>query len=454
MKRETIKGIAAILVSATIYALTGVCIRFLTGLGLNVYSINFVELLTGLPLILLVARITREKIQWPTFKEYTWLALLGLCHFGATMTLFYAYNYTTIANVEFLHYTFPILTTLGAALLLKEKLNVWKLIALVLSGAGLVLIFDPTLALPREMQLGNLLAFASALPVTAMTLVGRRLKNRSAYFTTFWSTLGAAIVYLPFFISHNSISGFERLPYGLVFDEATLLGLQQIGCIALVGLLFMAIAAPLYYYGLKHLEASKAGVLLLMEIVVAVLIAMILYQEIPTPLNGIGGLLILVSGMVVLKSKPARRTVMMSHIHCMPQTLYRIKYHFVWAPKRRRDVLVDGVAQKTREVLAEIAEQYDLEIGVMDVQESYVHVELSAPPKYAPAEIARWLKEISAREVFATFPQMKERLWAGELWADGYYVSTSGDGVAPEIIEQYTQRQPYQRLLEPLVQRA
>ncbi len=446
----TTKGIAAILVSATIYAFTGVCVRFLTGLGLNVYSINFVELLVGLPLIFFVARIAREKIQWPALKECVWLALLGLCHFGATMTLFYAYNYTTIANVEFLHYAFPILTVLGAALFLKEKLNVWKVIALVLSGAGLALIFDPTLALSREMQLGNLLAFVSALPVTVMTLIGRRLKNRSAYFTTFWSTLGAAIVYLPFFISHNSISGFEHFPY-FVFDEATMLGLQQIGYITLVSLLFMAVAAPLYYYGLGRLEASKAGVLLLMEVVVAVIVATILYREIPTPLNAIGGLLILVSGIVVMKSESAGRIVMMTQIHCTPHTLYRIKYHFVWVPKRRQDVLVDGVVQKTRDVLAEIAEQYDLEIDVMDVQEGYVHVELSAPPRYAPAEIARWLKEISTREIFATFPQMKERLWAGELWAEGCYMSTSGNGITPDVIEQYAQYQPPQRLLEPLV---
>ena len=141
----------------------------------------------------------------------------------------------------------------------------------------------------------------------------------------------------------------------------------------------------------------------------------------------------------------------MTQVHRTPHALYQIRYHFIWVPKRRRDVLVDNVAQKAREVLAEIAEQYDLEIDVMDVQESYVHVELSAPPRYAPAEIAHWLKDISARKVFATFPQMKEKLWSGELWAEGCYVSTSGNGITPDVIEQYVQYQPPQRLLEPLV---
>ena len=41
----------------------------------------------------------------------------------------------------------------------------------------------------------------------------------------------------------------------------------------------------------------------------------------------------------------------------------------------------------------------------------------------------------------------------GELWADGYYASTSGNGLSPQVIAEYAQYQPYQRLLEPLVQR-
>lgn len=447
MKSDTTKGIAAIAAAATIYAFTGVFIRFLTDLGLNVYTVNFVELIIGLPLILLAARLGREKIERPTGQECLWLSLIGLCQFGATMALFYAYNSTTIANVEFLHYTFPLLTAVGAALFLKERLNKSKLIALVLSAVGLALVLNPELALDRQMRLGNMLAFASALPVATIALLGRKLKDRPAYFTAFWSTLTAAIVYAPFFLSHGSISGLEHFPPDS--PGVAVLGLKQIGSIALVSLLFIGIAGPLYYAGLRYLEASKAGVLLLAEVVVAVIIASVLYKEIPTALNVFGGLLILASGIIILQEKPRRRESM-TRIYRSSHALYQIKYHFVWVPKHRRALLVDRVAAKVQSVLAEVAEQYDLEIGQMEVQESYVHVEVSAPPKYAPAEIVHWLKEISARETFAAFPQVKEDLWAGELWADGYYVSTSGNGLSPQVIAEYAQYQPYQRLLEPL----
>jgi putative transposase len=450
MKNGAAKGTAATVAAATIYGFTGVFIRFLTDLGLNVYSINFLELLIGLPLILLVARVGRERVQRPTGQECLWLSLIGLCYFATTMALFYAYNYTTIANVEFLHYMSPLLTAAGAALLLKETLNRGKLIALVLSAVGLALILNPDLALDNQMQLGNLLAFASALSVAATTLLGRKLRDRSAYFTAFWSTLAAAIVYAPLFFTHNSISGLEHFPPNL--EALATQGLKQIGSIALVSLLFIGVAAPLYYSGLRYLEASKAGVVLLTEVVVAVIVAAVFYKEIPSALNIFGGLLILASGIIILKEESPRRE-RMTQVRRTAHALYQIHYHFVWVPKRRRDVLVDRVAAKVQDVLAEIAEQYELEIGEIDVQESYVHVELSAPPKYAPEEIVRWLKEISARETFAAFPEVRQELWAGELWADGYYVSTSGNGLSPQVIAQYAQYQPYQRLLEPLAQR-
>jgi drug/metabolite transporter (DMT)-like permease len=304
MKSDTAKGSAAITAAAAIYALTGVAIRFLTNLGLNVYSINFVELLIGLPLILLAARAARVTLQWPKRRECLWLSLIGLCQFSLTMALFYAYNYTTIANVEFLHYTFPLLTAVGAALFLKERLNRWKLVAIVLSVGGLALILNPELALDHKTQVGNLLAFASAVPVAAVTLLGRELQDRPAYFTAFWSTLAAAIVYAPFFFSYGSISGLDHFPPDP--ERIAALGFKQIGSIALVSLLFVGVAGPLYYAGLRRLEASKAGFLLLAEVIGGVVIAAILYHEIPTAWNVVGGVLILASGSIALQEPRIR----------------------------------------------------------------------------------------------------------------------------------------------------
>jgi putative transposase len=44
------------------------------------------------------------------------------------------------------------------------------------------------------------------------------------------------------------------------------------------------------------------------------------------------------------------------------------------------------------------------------------------------------MKSISGREVFKEFPKIREQLWAGELWNDGYFVRSVGDKVTADII--------------------
>lgn len=278
------KGVIAIVISAIMYGFTGLFIRFLTNIGLNVYSINFVEYLIGIFLIYFIASRRKERIELPLRKEWLFLMSIGFCYFGVTMTLFYAFNYTTIANAELLHYTFPILTVIGATLLLNERLNKEKILALVLSMAGLILIFSQSFNLSQSMMFGSFCAFLSAFPVAGMTLIGRKLKNRSAYFTTFWSILFACVIYFPFFISYNSISS-----------------LQQVGYIFITSVFFIGITTPLYFFGLRHIAASIVGILMLIEIISGITVGLIFYHEIPPFINLLGGLLIMISCVLVLR---------------------------------------------------------------------------------------------------------------------------------------------------------
>jgi putative transposase len=64
---------------------------------------------------------------------------------------------------------------------------------------------------------------------------------------------------------------------------------------------------------------------------------------------------------------------------------------------------------------------------------------VSAPPKVCIPEVVRVLKCVSAQLLFSEFPQIKEQLWGGHLWSDGYAVRTAGV-VTSEKIEQYINR--------------
>jgi putative transposase len=122
-------------------------------------------------------------------------------------------------------------------------------------------------------------------------------------------------------------------------------------------------------------------------------------------------------------------------------SVYDLKYHFVWTPKYRKEILTGEVAEAVREIVQSVAEAYEMEIDTMEVMEDHVHVILSAPPRYSPARVMQIMKSISAREIFARFPWVRRKLWGGEFWGDGYFVRSIGDQVTSEIIRRYIQYQ-------------
>lgn len=121
--------------------------------------------------------------------------------------------------------------------------------------------------------------------------------------------------------------------------------------------------------------------------------------------------------------------------------VFDLKYHLVWIPKYRRHVLVGEVARYTKEVLQQVAEEYEFTIDTMEVMEDHVHVFLEAPPRYSPAKVVQIMKSISGREVFKRFPKLREKFWSGELWSDGYFVRSVGDRVTADLIRRYIEYQ-------------
>ena len=118
--------------------------------------------------------------------------------------------------------------------------------------------------------------------------------------------------------------------------------------------------------------------------------------------------------------------------------VYDTSYHLVWCPKYRKKIFRRGeIRERAEQLLREISDEYGFEIVEMEVAVEHVHLLLSFPPKRSIGEVVRIIKSNTARELFREFPSMKRRLWAGELWEDGYFARTVGDRMTREVIEKY-----------------
>jgi putative transposase len=124
--------------------------------------------------------------------------------------------------------------------------------------------------------------------------------------------------------------------------------------------------------------------------------------------------------------------------------VYDLKYHLVWIPRYRKDILNKEVSKYLKVIFNKIAEEYEFKIDTMEVMEDHVHIFVEVPPRYSPARVVQVMKSISAREVFSQFPDMKKQLWAGELWNDGYFVRSVGDEVTADIIRRYIEYQAHE----------
>ncbi|AGL00300.1 IS200/IS605 family transposase [Desulfoscipio gibsoniae] len=120
--------------------------------------------------------------------------------------------------------------------------------------------------------------------------------------------------------------------------------------------------------------------------------------------------------------------------------VYNINYHFVWSTKYRKKALTPPIEETLKAVIIDLCEGHGYELITMEVMPDHVHIFLSAPPKIAPAVIAKILKGASARMLFTQRPELKKKLWGGHLWNPSYYVGTAGD-MSKETIQRYIETQ-------------
>ena len=71
---------------------------------------------------------------------------------------------------------------------------------------------------------------------------------------------------------------------------------------------------------------------------------------------------------------------------------YNINYHFVWIPKTRSKVLQERVARTVRNVVIQVCKKYGWTPLAMEVMLEHVHLFLSAPPRWSPADIIKRIK--------------------------------------------------------------
>ena len=121
---------------------------------------------------------------------------------------------------------------------------------------------------------------------------------------------------------------------------------------------------------------------------------------------------------------------------------YDLWYHVCWSTKYRKRVFTQQYTRdKVKDILRKIANEYDMEIGIIEVLSDHIHLTLSAPPRIAPSRAIQILKSLSTRYLFNLFPWLKQRYWGRKVWVAGYFIRSIGPHLTKERIEEYIKEQ-------------
>ena len=116
-------------------------------------------------------------------------------------------------------------------------------------------------------------------------------------------------------------------------------------------------------------------------------------------------------------------------------------YHLVCAVKYRRGVLTETVTDTIVNVCMEITEKYGIEFIEIGTDVNHIHYLIQTLPKYSPTQIVTMIKSLTARIIFKVNPEVKQKLWGGEFWSDGYWMVTVSQNKTEEVIKEYVQQQ-------------
>jgi drug/metabolite transporter (DMT)-like permease len=221
----------------------------------------------------------------PASRRWPWLLVPG-CFFAADLALWHwSIRLTSVANATLFANLAPIVVTVAARFLFGEQIRLRFLGGLALALTGAALVVGASFRLSRQHVWGDVLGLATAVFYGGYLLSVKFLRqSHPTLAVLIWSSAAACpLLLLAAWISREALFPVSAAGWGSVLALALV---SQIGGQGLIAFAF------------RHLPASFSSLSLLIQPVVAALLAWVILGEPLTALQILGGMVVL-SGITV-----------------------------------------------------------------------------------------------------------------------------------------------------------
>lgn len=282
MKNTRINSLVRLISSMVIFGTIGI---FRSFIPLSSCTLAILRGFLGAGFLLMISLISRNKTKNTIHKgTFIFLALSGIFIGINWMLLFEAYNFTSVATATLCYYMAPVFVIIVSPFIFKEKFTPVKLICIVLSVAGMVLV-SGILSSKETGIKGVLLALGAAVFYATVIIINKKLSGIDSYYKTVIQLFFATLALIPFEFAGGSLKYME-------IGSGTL---PVLGLIAILGVLHTGIAYMLYFSSIDGLSAQTVSIFSYIDPVVAVILsALLLHEE-----TGIG---CLVGGILIIGS--------------------------------------------------------------------------------------------------------------------------------------------------------
>ncbi|MFT5659945.1 MAG: drug/metabolite transporter (DMT)-like permease [Sulfurimonas sp.] len=229
------------------------------------------------PLLIKNFSIWREHIKM--------MLLIAFFGGGANLAFTYAIINGEVIRVMVLFYLLPVWGVAGGRIFLKEHIDRWRYLGVFLAISGAFLILGGFEALNAVPSWIDLIALVSGLFFAMNNLLFRAAQAipvSSKLGSMFFGCFTLATLFL--------LAGVEQFPTE-VEDNAWLM-------LSLYALLWLLVANIGSQWSVTHMEAGRSSIIIILELIAAVISATLIAGEIMTPLEYMGGGLIMTAAFI------------------------------------------------------------------------------------------------------------------------------------------------------------
>jgi len=273
---KQLKGSFFILISALMFGAYGLLSR-----GIEQYDVFYQTYVRCLvvALALLAFGLFRKEFKKIEKEDFKWFVVVCMFTVFSIAPIVYAFKFLTLGTASFLFYgSLTIFTYILGFVFFKEKLTRTKVLVLIFSTIGLILIFSgnfgAALLLPALMALLN--GVASSGEVTFSKKISNKYSSTQISFIVFIAIAVTHFVLSLILNENQDITLItQHTPNILAFAVASIIGMITV------------------IEGYKYVEPSVGAIIGLTEIVFSLMFGILFFNESASLLTLVGGLLII-----------------------------------------------------------------------------------------------------------------------------------------------------------------